>query len=176
MRIISGTHKGKRINPPKNLPVRPTTDFAKEGLFNILNNKIDFEETIVLDLFAGTGSISLEFASRQAKQITSIDSNYHCTEFIRKIATELQYENLRAIKANVFNFLSNKKIACDLIFADPPYDMAEIEQIPELIFKNEILNKDGIFILEHSRKFDFSEHPRFTEHRKYGNVNFSFFK
>ena len=176
MRIISGIHKGRRINPPKNIPVRPTTDFAKEGLFNILNNKIDFEEINVLDLFAGTGNISFEFVSRQSLSITSVDLNYRCTEFIKNTAKELHYENLRAIKANVLKFLTTAKNTYDLIFADPPYDMEEIEQIPELIFNNQLLSEEGIFILEHSRKFDFSDHPHFAEHRKYGNVNFSFFK
>lgn len=176
MRIISGIHKGKRINPPKNLPVRPTTDFAKEGLFNILNNKIYFDEVTVLDLFAGTGSISFEFASREAKQITSIDSNYHCVEFIRKTAKESNYETLRPIKSNVFNFLTRTKSKFDLIFADPPYDMEEIDKLPQLVFDNLLLNEDGMFVLEHSRNLSFAEHPHFTEHRKYGNVNFSFFK
>lgn len=175
MRIISGNNKGKRINPPKTLPVRPTTDFAKEGLFNILNNKIYFDEITVLDLFSGTGSISFEFASRQAKQITAIDSNYHCVEFIRKTAKELNYDKLRPLKSNVFKFLSGTQNTFDLIFADPPYDMEEIEKIPALIFDNHVLNEDGIFILEHSRNLSFEEHPHFSEHRKYGNVNFSFF-
>lgn len=176
MRIISGIHKGKRINPPKNLEVRPTTDFAKEGLFNILNNKIYFDEIIVLDLFAGTGSISFEFASRQAKQITSVDLNYQSTEFIRKTAKESNYDMLRPIKSNVFNFLSGTKNSFDLIFADPPYNMEEIEKLPEIIFDKQLLNEDGIFILEHSRNLSFEEHPHFSEHRKYGNVNFTFFK
>jgi len=176
VRIISGIHKGKRINPPKNLEVRPTTDFAKEGLFNILNNKIYFDEIIVLDLFAGTGSISFEFASRQAKQITSVDLNYQSTEFIRKTAKESNYDMLRPIKSNVFNFLSGTKNSFDLIFADPPYNMEEIEKLPEIIFDKQLLNEDGIFILEHSRNLSFEEHPHFSEHRKYGNVNFTFFK
>jgi len=176
VRIISGIHKGKRINPPKNLEVRPTTDFAKEGLFNILNNKIYFDEIIVLDLFAGTGSISFEFASRQAKQITSVDLNYQSTEFIRKTAKESNYDMLRPIKSNVFSFLSGTKNSFDLIFADPPYNMEEIEKLPEIIFDKQLLNEDGIFILEHSRNLSFEEHPHFSEHRKYGNVNFTFFK
>jgi len=176
VRIISGIHKGKRINPPKNLEVRPTTDFAKEGLFNILNNKIYFDEITVLDLFAGTGSISFEFASRQAKQITSVDLNYQSTEFIRKTAKESNYDMLRPIKSNVFSFLSGTKNSFDLIFADPPYNMEEIEKLPEIIFDKQLLNEDGIFILEHSRNLSFEEHPHFSEHRKYGNVNFTFFK
>lgn len=175
MRIISGIHKGKRINPPKTLPVRPTTDFAKEGLFNILNNRIYFDEITVLDLFSGTGSISFEFASRQAKQIIAIDSNYHCVEFIRKTAKESNYDTLRPLKSNVFKFLSGTQNTFDIIFADPPYDMEEIEKIPALIFEKHLLNEDGIFILEHSRNLSFEEHPHFSEHRKYGNVNFSFF-
>ncbi len=176
MRIISGTHKGKRLHPPKNLPVRPTTDFAKESLFNVLNNRVDFEAVKVLDLFAGTGSISLEFASRQATEITAVDQNYRCIDFIKRSAKELKLDQIKAIKANVFKILAPGKNKYDIIFADPPYDLEEIPEIPDLIFENNLLNDGGMFILEHSRKNTFENHPHFEEHRKYGNVNFSFFK
>jgi len=176
MRIISGTHKGRQIHPPSNLPVRPTTDFAKESLFNILANRLNYEEMNVLDLFAGTGSISFEFASRGAKEVTSVDMNYKCVEFIRRTATDFGFANLRPVRANVISFLDYCKVKYDLIFADPPYDLNAITTIPDKVMNNGLLNKDGILILEHSRDNDFSKHTLFTEHRIYGKVNFSFFK
>ena len=175
MRIVSGTHKGRQIHPPTNLPVRPTTDFAKESLFNILVNRIDFENTDVLDLFAGTGSISLEFASRGCHSITSVDLNFRCTEFIKKASDEMKFTTIRAVKANAFSFLGFCKVKYDLIFADPPYDMPNTSTIPDIVFEKELLNSEGILIIEHSRDLDFSKHPKFTEHRNYGKVNFSFF-
>lgn len=178
MRIISGTHKGRRINPPKNLPVRPTTDFAKESLFNILNNYIDFEGLKVLDLFCGTGNITFEFASRGSTYITSVDDNYQCCEFVKKTITEIKMPQVKVIKSDAFSFL--KKIAnkYQLIFSDPPYEMEwqKFELIPELVFDKKLLQPEGILIIEHGVNTDFSKHPDFWEHRKYGNVNFSFFK
>lgn len=176
MRIISGHNRGRKIKTPPNLPVRPTTDFAKEGLFNILANRVNFETLNVLDLFAGTGNISFEFASRGAVSIKSIDTNNQCVEFIRRTAVELKFENLRSIKSNAFKFLSNAVETFDLIFADPPYDLEEAINIPDLVFENELLNDDGILIVEHARNLSFSDHYNFTQHRKYGNVNFSFFE
>ena len=175
MRIISGSNRGRRINPPQNLPVRPTTDFAKEGLFNILNNKLDFDEISVLDLFAGTGNISFEFASRGAITIKSVDINNKCIDFINKTAMNLKFSNLRGIKSNVFQYINNSIENFDLIFADPPYDLDESSTIPDLIFENKLLKEDGIFIMEHSRNLSFADHEKFMEHRKYGNVNFTFF-
>ena len=174
MRIISGNYRGKKIYPPKNLPVRPTTDFAKESLFNILVNRIDFENTRVLDLFAGTGNISFEFASRDTLSIKAIDINNKCVDFIKKTAEDLNFSNLNCYKTNVFQYLNNAVETFDLIFADPPYDLAESISIPDLVFENNILGKDGVLIIEHSRNLTFSEHASFLEHRKYGNVNFSF--
>lgn len=176
MRIISGHNRGRKITPPKNLPVRPTTDFAKEGLFNILANRIDFEAIKVLDLFAGTGNISYEFASRGSISIKAVDINNQCVEFIRKTAEDLKFNHLRSIKSNVFQYLNNTVDSFDLIFADPPYDMEESINIPDLVFENELLNDTGILVIEHSRKLSFAEHSNFSEHRKYGNVNYSFFK
>jgi len=175
MRIISGTHKGRPIHPPGNLPVRPTTDYAKESLFNILNNRVDFEGLTVLDLFAGTGSISFEFASREAALVTSVDKNFHCTDFMRKTSSLMGFQQIKVVQANVFTFLGFCKLQYDLIFADPPYDMENVTTIPDLVMNNKLLNEDGMLVIEHSRDFDFSKHPAFKEHRVYGKVNFSFF-
>lgn len=176
MRIISGTHKGRPIVTPSNLPVRPTTDLAKESLFNILNNTFDFEDLEVMDLFSGTGSISFEFASRGAKRIVVVDNNYRCAEFIRKAALGFGFNNIIMVqRANVFSFLKYPQAPFDLIFADPPYEMEDIIGIPDLIFNNKLLKKGGWFVLEHSRDQDFEPHPFFLQHRKYGKVNFSIF-
>jgi 16S rRNA (guanine(966)-N(2))-methyltransferase RsmD len=175
MRIISGKYKRRFITPPKNLPVRPTTDLARESLFNILENKTDLEEKSVLDLFSGTGAVSYEFISRGCKNVLAIDSNYRCTQFIKKTASEFEMKTLSTIKGDVFNFLSRTKLSFDIIFADPPYDLENLDTLPHLIFKNNILKDNGYFILEHPKIYDFSNHPNFLEHRKYGKVNFTFF-
>lgn len=176
MRIISGKNKGRQIVAPKNLPVRPTTDFAKESLFNILNNLVSFSEVDVLDLFAGTGNISYEFASRDCKTITSVDINRHCTKFIQQTAVNLNFQNLFIIQSNYKSFVNNAYKKWDIIYADPPYDMEEIADIPQLIVDNELLNSEGLFILEHDKSIDFAKHPGFYDHRHYGKVNFTFFK
>ena len=176
MRIISGTHKRRPIVTPANLPVRPTTDLAKESLFNILNNNFDFEDLEVLDLFSGTGSISFEFASRGAKRIVVVDNNYRCVEFIRKAAQGFGFNNVLTVqRANVFSFLKYPQAPFDLIFADPPYEMEDIAGIPELVFKQKLLKPEGWLVVEHSRDQDFESHPHFLQHRKYGKVNFSIF-
>lgn len=176
MRIISGTYKGRRISAPSNITARPTTDFAKEGLFNLLNNRIDFEDIDVLDLFAGTGSISVEFVSRGCREVTSIEQNDRQSSFIRKVCSELQIKNLNLVKGDVFKFLNSCHSRYDVIFADPPYELKQLPEIPDLVFKQQILKEDGLFILEHSSKNNFESHPHFVEHRHYGNVNFSFFQ
>ena len=169
--------KGRRFSPPKNLKARPTTDIAKEGLFNILNNIIDFEEISVLDMFAGTGSISFEFASRGCCDITSLEINAVNYAFIQKIIKELGIAGvINSLKYDSFKFVENTKTKYDLIFADPPYDHKELENIPGLIFRKELLNPDGLLILEHPKEKDFKNHSHFLENRKYGHVNFSFFK
>ena len=176
MRIISGTFKARRIDTPHNITARPTTDFAKEGLFNVLNNLIDFEDIDVLDLFAGTGSISLEFISRGVNNVVSVEKNdLHCT-FIRKTCALLGVDNLLLTRGDVFRFLSSSHMKFDVIFADPPYDLQQLPLLPDLIFKHDLLKPEGLFILEHSAKNNFENHPNFLEHRHYGNVNFSFFK
>lgn len=175
MRIIGGTHKGKTIKLPKDLPVRPTTDFAKEALFNILANRIDFENTEVLDLFSGTGHISLEFASRGSKSNVSVDKNFKCVGFLKNTSKELNF-NINAIKSDVFDFLQKCNLKFDLIFADPPYDLEEIPIIHALVFQHNLLKENGILIIEHGPKTKLGELDGFTQHRKYGNVNFSFFQ
>jgi len=175
MRIISGTHGGRRLHPPVNLPVRPTTDLAKESLFNILTNIFDFEGTSVLDLFAGTGSISFEFVSRGSAEVTAIDQDNRCVSFIIKTCEEFKIDNLKAYRSDAFSYIKHSLKKYDLIFADPPYDLESIAEIPEKIFERNLLKPDGLLIIEHSRDHDFSKHPKFSQHRKYGKVNFSFF-
>jgi len=175
MRIVSGKYKRRIIQPPKNLPVRPTTDMAKESLFNILGNLIDFHGLKVLDLFAGTGNISYEFVSRGCSSVTAIEKDFGCVKFIKQTAEKLQMPELRVIKQEVFRFIETNKTQFDIIFADPPYSLEKIPDLPDLIFKNSMLCDNGWLILEHPRELDFSEHTSFYEHRKYGSVNFSFF-
>ena len=177
MRIISGTHKGNQIFPDKNFKARPTTDFAKENLFNVLNNNIDIEGINALDLFSGTGSISYELASRGAGKIISIEANYNHFAFIKRTAQQLGFKNITVYKTDVF--LACKKLKgqhFDLVFADPPYDLAQIMDIPAAIFNNELLTPEGIAVIEHPATVDFSSYPNFSEHRQYGSVNFSIFR
>lgn len=176
MRIIGGKYKGRIIHPPNGLDVRPTTDLAKESLFNILNNKIDFEDIAVLDLFAGTGNISLEFASRGAAKVISIELNHKNAAFVDKTATDFGFQNLTVRKMNVFSFLKNYKMKFDIIFADPPYEMKETAGIPDLVFANSLLLEEGWLIVEHDKTLNFSNHPNFSDERKYGKVHFSFFQ
>lgn len=176
MRIISGTLKGRSIHPPKNLRARPTTDFAKENLFNVLNNLVDYEELDVLDLFAGTGSISYEFASRGAKSVTPVEVNQVHYNFIKATAKSLEIENMYVTRANAFLYIKACKKQFDLIFADAPYDIEGSDTLPDMIFKHGLLRDNGIFILEHSKNMNFSEHSNFCETRSYGSVQFSFFK
>ena len=177
MRIISGTHKGKRLTAPKNLPVRPTTDFAKESLFNILNNRIDFFETKVLDLFSGTGNIAYEFASRGSQSITAVDKHFGCCKYISKTAEELDFP-IRVVKSDVFGFLEKHTETYDLIFADPPYalDLSDFEAIVVKAMAGSLLNEDGDLIIEHPKHTDLSHLNSFDEVRRYGGSCFSFFK
>ena len=176
MRIISGKYKGKRIFAPKKLPVRPTTDMAKEGLFNILSNRYFFEDISVLDLFSGTGNISFEFASRGTAAITAVDVNAHCIQFIHKTSKELDL-SIETIKMDVFTFLERGKIPYDVIFADPPYNLNErhFTMLADLVFKNELLQDDGVLIVEHSPQTQLDYGSNFQEKRKYGSSVFSFF-
>lgn len=175
MRIIAGSLKGRRLNPPANLPVRPTTDMARESLFNILNNYVDFEDCTVMDLFSGTGAVAVEFVSRGAREVTAVDINNACTEYIKSEAAKLNLKNLHVVRTDVFVLLKRAYKKFDIVFADPPYALEGIEKLPDLIFEHGLLNEDGIFILEHPREYSFEEHPHFWQHRNYGKVNFTFF-
>lgn len=175
MRIIGGSHKGKVIKAPPGLPVRPTTDFAKEGLFNILNNLVDLEECVCLDLFSGTGHISLELASRGSKNVTAVDEHIRCVQFLQRMSEQLSF-SIQSLKGDVFAFLESSKQQYDLIFADPPYDMPEIPRIHELVFGKDLLKPGGWLIIEHGPKQKLEGLTDFVRHRKYGNVNFSFFQ
>lgn len=176
MRIISGKQKGRIIDPPKNLRARPTTDFAKENLFNVISSIWDIEGLSVLDLFSGTGSISYEFASRGAASVISVEINGIHNNYIKNTAEKFGFHNIYAIKANSFLYLKSCLKKFDLIFADPPYDIEGIETIPELVFDNDLLNEGGWLIVEHSKNTDFSGHPYFVQKRSYGSVNFSIFE
>ncbi|MCG8582421.1 MAG: RsmD family RNA methyltransferase [Bacteroidales bacterium] len=176
MRIISGSLKGRRFSPPKSFSARPTTDIARESLFNVLNNRIDFEELSVLDLFGGTGSISYEFASRGCEEITTVELNFKHFSFIKSMVKEFDLDQvINVIKADVFKFLKKCSFKYDLVFADPPFDLKEFETIPDRFFQNSLLKDEGVFILEHSDKMNFEDHPNFSEVKKYGKVHFSFF-
>jgi 16S rRNA (guanine(966)-N(2))-methyltransferase RsmD len=175
VRIISGVHKGRNVFPPKNLPVRPTTDFAKESLFNIINNNFDYEEISVLDLFSGTGAISYEFASRGARSVTSVDLNYKCYTFIKKTAEDLKLDTLHVIKSDAFQFIQRTTSKYDIVFADAPYELPELVKIPEAVLSKGIVKAGGWLIVEHSIKTSFKDHPLFDNERVYGNVHFSFF-
>ncbi len=175
MRIISGKYKRRVISPPKNLPVRPTTDMAKESLFNILGNYFDFEDKAALDLFAGTGNISYEFVSRGCNTVTAVDKDFGCTKFISHTANKLQMTELKVTRLDVFRFIEKTKFKYDIIFADPPYILKNIDEISKTVFENKILNNGGWLIVEHPGEIDLSKSLHFYEHRKYGRVNFSFF-
>ncbi len=176
MRIVSGKYKGRTINPPRNLRARPTTDFAKENLFNVLTNLVDFEECDVLDLFSGTGSISYEFASRGARSVTSVEINAVHYNFIRQTASQLGIDNLHPVKANVFLYLKSCTKQFDIIFSDAPYDLEGSEEVIRDVFDRNLLRPDGLLIFEHSKKMDFSHYNEFWQLRSYGSVQFSFFK
>lgn len=175
MRIISGKYKGRQIKVLKNLKARPTTDFAKEGLFNFLSNFFDFSQTNALDLFGGTGSISLELASRGCPSVDIVEIESQSASFIKKICNDLSIKEVHVIRADAFKFLSHTSSKYDLIFADPPYNNENISLIPQLVFENKLLNPKGWFVLEHSSAYEFSNHPSFREKRIYGSVNFSVF-
>ncbi len=176
MRIIGGKYRGRRINPPGNFSARPTTDFAREGLFNILNNRVDFESINVLDLFSGTGSISFEFASRGAVSVHLVEKDFRHITGIRKILKELALENVKPIHIDVKAYLKTCSVKYDIVFADPPYELTWLKELPDLVTQAGIIKEDGFFILEHPRDLSFSGHELFFENRNYGGVNFSFFK
>lgn len=175
MRIISGELKGRHIAESKGFKGRPTTDFAKESLFNYLNNYYFFDKIKVLDLFSGTGSISFEFASRGCKQIELIENDFKNYKLIVDSINELNIKTIRPIKTDVFKFLDNCYPGYDVIFADPPYELKGIEVIPDKVMERELLNENGMFVMEHSKQYHFQHHKSFKEERKYGAVHFSVF-
>lgn len=177
MRIISGKYKGRRINPPKNLPVRPTTDMSKEALFNILNNHFNFSELKILDLFSGTGNISYEFASRGASPIVCVDGDFGCVKFIKQTASEFDFD-ITAIKSDVFSFLEKHNSTYDIIFADPPYGMEQkdFEKLIDLVFQNELLDAEGMLIVEHSKHTKLNHKSHFSFEKSYGGSVFTFYE
>jgi len=175
MRIVGGKHRGRIFNPGKSFKARPTTDMAKESLFNVLQNLIDFENIRALDLFSGTGSISYEFLSRGCPDVTAVEINVAHIQFIKEVIEKLGEKNIRIVKSNAFVFTKRINEKFDLIFADPPYDHPKFNDVAPLIFNNNLLNPEGLFILEHSAQFDYSNHPNFKELRCYGSVHFSLF-
>ncbi|MBP7358244.1 MAG: 16S rRNA (guanine(966)-N(2))-methyltransferase RsmD [Prevotella sp.] len=176
MRIITGIYKGRRFDIPRSFKARPTTDFAKENLFNVLNGYIDFDDAVALDLFSGTGSITLELASRGCEQVISVEMDRDHHAFIKECLGKLNTDKCIALRGDAFRFVKSCHQKFDFIFADPPYALKEIDNIPQLIFKKDILKDGGIFVLEHGKNNDFSGNIHFVEHRAYGSVNFSIFK
>ena len=183
MRIITGQYKGRHFDIPRSFKARPTTDFAKENIFNVLNSYIDFEDATALDLFSGTGSISLELASRGCANVISVEMDREHHRFIQECFRKLQGNNVQSsmfnvqcIRGDVFRFIKSCKMQFDFIFADPPYALKELPTIPTLIFEKNLLKADGVFVFEHGKDYDFSDDPHFIEHRSYGSVNFSIFR
>jgi len=176
LRIIGGKYKGRRIVPPGNFKARPTTDFAREGLFNILNNRVDFESLNVLDLFSGTGSISYEFASRGAAAVHLIEKDSRHISGIKRIIKDLNLENIKPVHIDVKAYLKTCSVKYDIVFADPPYDLSWLKELPDLVIQSGVISEDGFFVLEHPKGISFKGHKLFFEHRNYGGVNFSFFK
>lgn len=176
MRIIRGKFGRRRFDVPTNITARPTTDFARENIFNVIENIIDIEGIDALDLFAGTGAVTFELLSREAATVTSVEKASTQYRFIEKTATTLGVNNLRLIRGDVFKYLSTaRQGSFDFVFADPPYDMPHFEEVPPLVLNSNILRPGGLFIIEHSKKHDFSSLPGFHSHRAYGSVNFSIF-
>ena len=177
MRVITGKYKGRHFDVPRTFKARPTTDFAKENLFNVLKGYIDFdEEPTALDLFSGTGSITLELLSRGCSRVVSVEADSLHYSFICSFVEKLQDLNAFPVRADVFRFLSRCHEQFDFIFADPPYALPQLEQLPDIILSHQLLRENGLFVLEHGKTQDFTQHPRFVDHRAYGSVNFSFFR
>ena len=176
MRIIGGALKGKTINPPAGYKARPTTDFAREGLFNVLGNEYEFEDLKVLDLFAGTGAVGFEFASRGAARVYSVEMSRGNASFIKTEAARLGLGNLTMVRDNVFDFIPVCHEKFDIVFADPPYALEGLETIPDRIFEKGLLYPERYLILEHGDEHSFVNHPRFKKEKVYGRVHFSFFE
>lgn len=176
MRIITGKYKGRHFEVPRSFKARPTTDFAKENLFNVLRGYTDFEGATALDLFAGTGSITLELLSRGCERVVCVEKDPFHYRVIEEFLYRLKDENALPVRGDVFKFLNSTHEQFDIIFADPPYTLPNIPDLPDLVLERNLLREDGVFVLEHGQRDDFKSHPRFVEHRAYGSVNFSFFQ
>lgn len=176
MRIITGLYRGRHFDIPRTFKARPTTDFAKENIFNVLNGYIDFDGAKALDLFSGTGSISLELLSRGCDYVLSVEQDKDHHAFIQQCIKKLNTDKCIPIRGDVFRFVRTCKQKFDFIFADPPYSLKELETIPDIILKKNLLSEDGVLVLEHGKYNDFSNNPCFVEHRAYGSVNFSIFR
>lgn len=176
MRIITGKYKGRHFDIPRSFKARPTTDFAKENIFNVLTGLVDLDGAVALDLFSGTGSISLELVSRGCSSVISVEADRDHAAFIRQCMGKIGAENNVLIRGDVFRFLKSCHQKFDFVFADPPYALENIEDIPGIIFSKQLLKEDGILVFEHGKKNDFSAHPKFIDHRSYGSVNFSIFR
>lgn len=176
MRIITGKYKGRHFDIPRSFKARPTTDFAKENIFNVLVQYVDFDGADALDLFSGTGSITLELLSRGCRQVVSVELDRDHHRFIQQCVQKLGDRAVIPLRADVFRFLKTCHQQYDLVFADPPYALRELPTLPDLIFEKSLLKPDGLFVLEHGKDHDFSQHPHFVEHRQYGSVNFSLFR
>ena len=177
MRIVGGKYRRRRFDVPKSFDARPTTDMAKESLFNVLSNLIDFEGIKALDLFAGTGAIGFELVSRGAREVICIEKNFNHYRFITKVKAELDAPELRPIKGDVFKYIKTGKFknTFDFVFADPPYDLPNLADVPRIILDSDLLTDEGVLVVEHSSQYDFSALPHFSQHRNYGSVNFSIF-
>ncbi len=176
MRIITGKYKGRHFDIPRSFKARPTTDFAKENIFNVLQGYLDLEDLRALDLFSGTGSISLELLSRGCSQVVSVELDRDHHRFIADCAKKLGDSRLLPLRADVFRFMKSCRQPFDLVFADPPYALPELPSLPDLVFQHELIAQGGLFVFEHGKDHDFSQHPHFVEHRAYGSVNFSLFR
>ena len=175
MRIITGKYKGRHFDIPRSFKARPTTDFAKENIFNVINGYSDLDGAVALDLFAGTGSISLELLSRGCSTVISVEADRDHAAFIRQCMDKIGAEGNVLIRGDVFRFVKSCRQQFDFIFADPPYALSELPKLPRMILDRGILKPDGMLVFEHGKQNDFSDLPEFRERRTYGSVNFSIF-
>ena len=176
MRVITGIYKGRRFDIPRTFKARPTTDFAKEGIFSVIGGYMDFDGAEALDLFSGTGGITIEMLSRGCRRVVSVEGDREHHAFIRQCIAKIGATNCVALRDDVFHFLKSCHISFDLIFADPPYSLPELRELPQMILSGTLLADGGLLVLEHGKHDDFSLNPRFVDHRNYGSVNFSLFR
>lgn len=176
MRAITGKYKGRHFDLPRHFNGRPTTDFAKENLFNVLRGYVDFEGLTVLDLFSGTGSISLEFLSRGAARVVSVENDVHHFAFQRSLKQKLDDASWQPLRFDALRYIARGVEPFDLVFADPPYALPELPSLPDRVMESGLLRPGAIFVLEHGKEQAFDQHLQFVEHRAYGSVNFSIFR